>query len=117
MKKFEELHCWQEARKLVKDIYKMTAQEDYKRDYGLKDQIQRSAVSTMANIAEGYHSFSTQDRIRFFGYATRSCSEVLSHLYISKDIGYVDAETFDYLYEQINKTDKLTRAFIRYLRN
>lgn len=51
--KFEDLIAWQEARKLVGMIYKITSDGLFSKDFGLKDQIQRAAVSSMTNIAEG----------------------------------------------------------------
>jgi len=51
IKRFEDLECWREARKLVKMIYGFTKKSDFKRDYELVGQIRRSAVSSMANIS------------------------------------------------------------------
>jgi four helix bundle protein len=51
---FEELEIWQEARRLTKEIYRLTAGAKFSRDFSLRVQIQRAAVSVMSNIAEGF---------------------------------------------------------------
>lgn len=87
------------------------------KDFGLKDQIQRAAISVMANIAEGYHSFSKLESLKFLGYSSRSSSEVCSHLYAALDIGYLTKNEFKELIEQAEKTGRLIRAFIKYKMN
>lgn len=54
IQRFEDIQAWQESRKLVKMIYSLTKKELFSKDYGMRDQIQRASVSTMANIAEGF---------------------------------------------------------------
>ncbi len=54
VQKFEELEVWQKARKLVKAVYCVTQEGKFVRDFGLRDQIQRAAVSVMSNLAEGF---------------------------------------------------------------
>ena len=49
----KELLVWQKARELAIDVYKITTHGNFKRDYGLIDQIRRSSVSVPSNIAEG----------------------------------------------------------------
>ena len=80
-KRFEEMHAWQSARDLVKLIYGATKQPDFSRDFTLRDQIRRAAISVMSNIAEGFGSGSGAEFIRFLGYARRSVSEMQSQLY------------------------------------
>jgi len=51
---FEDIKVWQDSREFVKSIYLLIASDNFKKDYGLKDQIQRAAVSILNNIAEGF---------------------------------------------------------------
>jgi len=51
---FEDIKVWQDSREFVQSIYLLTASDNFKKDYGLKDQIQRVAVSILNNIAEGF---------------------------------------------------------------
>ena len=107
IKKFEDILAWQEARKLVQDIYRITREGSFSKDFGLRDQIQRAAVSIMANIAEGFDCESHIEFARFLGIARRSAVEVQSLLYIAKDIGYIDESVFKAENEQAEKTKAL----------
>ncbi len=76
--RFEDIEGWQEARKLVKMIYQLTEKGAFAKDFGLRDQIQRAAVSAMTNIAEGFDCESKVEFARFLGIARRSAVEVQS---------------------------------------
>ena len=80
---FENLFVWQEARELVKLIYRIM---EVCRDWGFKDQIQRTAVSIMNNIAEGADSGSDSKYANFLNIAHGSCSEVRSMAYLCEDL-------------------------------
>ena len=88
--RFEDIQAWQEARKLVKMIYKLTEVGKFAKDYGLRDQIQRASVSAMTNIAEGFDCESKAEFARFLGIARRSAVEVQSLLYTAFDIEYIN---------------------------
>ena len=98
--KFEDLIAWQEARKLVSMIYKLTSDGLFAKDFGLKDQIQRAAVSSMTNIAEGFDNESTAEFARFLGMARRSAVEVQSLLYVALDANYISDGVFKAHYDQ-----------------
>lgn len=115
IKDFEELDCWKEARTLVKMVYQATDLKPFSKDFGLKDQIQRAAVSVMANVAEGFDTVSNGEFVRFLGYSSRSCAEVRSHLYAALDVGYVDKPVFEEITEQTKKCSAHIKGFIRYL--
>ena len=116
IERFEDIEAWKAARKLTEEIYALTTQPRFAKDFGLRDQIQRAAVSVMANIAEGFDGRSTQEFIRFLGYAFRSATEVQSHLYVALDQAYLVKDEFDDLYQRAVETKKLINGFIRYLR-
>jgi len=105
--KFEDLIAWQEARKLVSMVYKITSDGLFSKDFGLKDQIQRAAVSSMTNIAEGFDNESTVEFARFLGMARRSSVEVQSLLYAALDINYIKDDIFKVHYEQARKTQAI----------
>ena len=105
--KFEDLIAWQEARKLVSMIYKITSDGLFSKDFGLKDQIQRAAVSAMTNIAEGFDNESTMEFARFLGMARRSSVEVQSLLYAALDAHYINEDIFKAHYEQARKTQAI----------
>jgi four helix bundle protein len=105
--KFEDLIAWQEARILVKMVYKITSDGSFAKDFGMRDQIQRASVSVMANIAEGFDCESTAEFARFLGIARRSAVEVQSLLYAALDVEHVNQDVFKHHYEQAQKCKAL----------
>lgn len=114
--RFEDLDCWKKARELVREIYIATSRADFSLDFGLKDQIRRSSVSVVSNIAEGFEVFSDVEFIRFLSYSSRSASEVQSQLYVALDVGYLSHKEFDKLYDMAELSRRLCKGLIKYLR-
>src|ERR1041385_3549537 len=114
---FEELHVWQSARALVKDVYKATKQRPFARDRGLSSQIQRAATSTMSNIAEGFERGSRKEFIQFLNVAKGSNGEVRSQLYVALDKEYLDQKTFEGLLESALALSRRIAKFISYLQS
>lgn len=114
-KRFEEMHSWQSARELVSLIYNVTKQPDFNRDFALRDQIRRAAISSMSNIAEGFGTGTDADFVRFLSYARRSVSETQSQLYAALDQDYISSQTFDEIYSKANLTERQINALIGYL--
>ena len=104
--RFEELIAWQKARVLAAAIYRLTSQEGFSRDFGLKDQIQRAAVSVMSNIAEGFERGSSAEFHQFLVIAKASCAELRAQLYVALDVGYIDQRQFD---ESLQQADEVAR--------
>lgn len=94
IERFEDLIAWRKARELTKLIYKVTRGGLFAKDYGLSGQIQRAAVSIMANIAEGFERNRRGEFHQFLSIAKASCSELRSHLYVAFDIGFLMPEEF-----------------------
>lgn len=97
IERFEDLIAWQKARVLTREIYLLTRQAIFARDFGLRDQIQRSSVSTMANIAEGFERDRPNEFHQFLSTAKASCAETRSHLYVALDVGYIELPEFERL--------------------
>jgi len=116
IERFEELDSWKVARELTKQIYVITKKEKFSKDFGLRDQIQRAAVSIMANIAEGFDSRSDKSFINFLNYAYRSATEVQSLLYVASDQKYISDAEFDSIYSEIKKIHGLIGGLIKYLK-
>jgi four helix bundle protein len=114
--RFEELDCWQEARKLVNLVYAVTKEHEFRKNLRLSGQIQAASTSIMANIAEGFIRRSNREFTQFLFIATSSAAEVQSHLYIALDQGYIDQKQFDTIYDQANKTAMIISGLIKYLR-
>lgn len=104
---FEGLIAWQKARALTKEIYKITVQGELAKDWGLRDQIRRSAVSIMSNIAEGHERASPAEFCRFLLIAKGSCGELRSQLYVAMDTGYLSQEVFRVLHAQAEEVGRI----------
>ena len=98
--KFEELIAWQKARKLTAKIYEVTNEGSFAKDYGLKDQVRRAAVSSMSNMAEGFERGSLAEFNRFLSISKGSCAELRTQLYIAFDVGYLEKQAFESLMTQ-----------------
>ncbi len=99
--------AWQKARGLVFDDYRVTRSGEFSRDYGLARQSQRSAVSIMANIAEGFDRGNRAEFHQFLSIAKASCAELRSHLYVAIDVGYLHPEEFDNLFRQAEEVGRI----------
>ncbi len=85
IEKFEDIQSWKISREITKDIYRITKNDRFSRDFGLRDQICRSAVSIMSNIAEGFERDGNKEFINFLSIAKASSGEVRSQLYVALD--------------------------------
>lgn len=115
--KFEDSKSWQKARELTRGVYAASREGAFARDFGLRDQIRRAAVSVMSNIAEGFERDGDQEFIQFLSIAKGSCGEVRSHLYVALDEGYVDKRQYGVLMRLAEETSRMLAGFMDYLRN
>jgi len=115
IKRFEDLDCWLDARKFVRLIYKLTKKIMFKKDFELVGQLRRSAISSMANIAEGFHRNSNKDFMKFLDYARTSVAESVSHCYVALDQNYIDEKEMDEVNQQADVLWKKINNFIAYL--
>jgi four helix bundle protein len=95
IEKFEDLIAWQKARDLTKEIYQISRIEPINKDVGLKTQMQRAAVSIMANLAEGFERGRRTEFHQFIAIAKSSCAELRSHLYVALDAEYLESQQFN----------------------
>lgn len=108
--RFEELIAWQKARVLTKEIYRITRQGAFAKDYGLTNQIQRAAVSIMSNIAEGFERNKRGEFHQFLSIAKSSCAEVRSQLYVAFDCEYINEKDFERLMAQADEVARILGA-------
>jgi len=117
IRKFEDLECWQEARKLVNMVYDAIASSPaFQKDIRLRDQCKGAAISTMGAIPEGFARRSNKEFIQFLFISISSAAELQSHFYVALDRKYISQETFDRIYQQAEKVGKMDSNLISYLR-
>ena len=114
--RFEELKVWQAARDVANAVYKSSSNGAFARDYALRDQIRRAAVSIPSNIAEGFSRHSNKEFIQFLFISKGSAAEVQSQLYTALDQDYISQGEFDKIYGQTEVVAKQISRFITYLK-
>jgi len=107
IERFEDLIAWQKARVLTSEIYKVTQDGRFARDFGLTGQIQRASVSIMSNIAEGFERGSKKEFHYFLSVAKGSCAEVRSQLYVALDVNYLESDQFTRLLQQAEEVARI----------
>ena len=112
---FEMSEAWKSARVLTNEVYSLCRREPLCRDFGLRDQLQRAAVSVMNNIAEGWESLHSGEKRQAYNVARRSCGEVRSMTYVLLDNRYISAMEQESLQAQCIQTGKLISGLIRSL--
>lgn len=113
--RFEEIQAWQKARELVKKVYLISNSKMFGKDFGLRDQIRRTAVSIMLNIAEGFARKTDREFIQFLIIAHSSAGEVQAALYVALDQEYVTGKQFEALYSMADETSRMIMGFRNYL--
>lgn len=111
--KIEDLMIWQEARVLVKSIFILTSKDKFSKEFSLKDQIKRSSISVMSNIAEGHGRGGNKEFVQFLYIANGSLSEVKSQLYISFDFNLLNEEELNKFLGDTLKLENMIKALIR----
>lgn len=113
MGNFLKLNVWQKAKDLAVYIYKFSNSGKLANDFGLRDQIRRSSVSIAANIAEGDQLQSNLQAIRHFYISRGSAAELLTHLIIANEIGYIEAQEYNKLAEKLNEISGMLTNLIK----
>jgi four helix bundle protein len=116
VQRLEDLIAWQESKAFSVAIYKLTSVEQWSKDYSLRDQIRRAAVSIPSNIAEGYGRGGNKEFIQFLSIAKGSLYELKTQLIIGKEIGYTFTIEFAEISNQIDKVAKIITGLLSYLK-
>jgi four helix bundle protein len=113
---FEDIKGWQRARELTREVYRKSKIGPLSRDYGLRDQMRRAAVSVMSNIAEGFERGGTSEFVHFLSIAKGSLGELEAQLYVARDQNYIDDKEFASLKVLAKSTKLIIGGLIGYLR-
>ena len=113
MGKFRDLKVWQRSKDLAVYLYKLTKKGQFAKDFGLRDQLRRAAVSIPSNIAEGDELGSNKQAIRHFYIAKGSSAEVLTQTIISLEIGYLDQKDFEHIEKECKTISGMLMRLIK----
>jgi len=116
VRNFEDLAVYQKARALANEVYRLTREETFSRDFGLVDQIRRAAVSVISNIAEEYERGGNAELVQFLYIAKGSCGEVRAQLMIACDQHYRDGPTHARLNDESRRIGAMLANLITYVR-
>lgn len=114
---FEKLNVWNRSRELVKNIYKLSRKFPKEELFGFTSQIRRATTSIPSNLAEGSGRITGKEKARFSKIAFSSLMEVLNHLILAKDLGFITENEVNNLRPLIaeigNKINKLRESQLR----
>jgi len=110
---FTDLTVWQKAHQLVLAIYGITNKFPLYEKLGLASQMQRAAVSITSNIAEGFARRSKKEKLQFYYIALSSLSELRNQILISKDLDYINIQTFNLLDNQLIEVRKILSGLVK----
>ena len=107
---FENLEVWKSGCRVAVRIYEILKTC---KDYGLKDQMTRAAVSVPSNIAEGAERDSKLEFIRFLHIAKGSAAELRTQVYIARQIGAIDEDIQKELVEELKTLSAMLHGLIK----
>jgi four helix bundle protein len=107
---FEDLEVWKRGCALSIKIYRLFT---HCRDYGFRDQICRAGVSVPANIAEGYERNSSREFIRFLNISKGSAGELRTHIYLARELGYLDEQHSKELIDESRELSAMLSGLIK----
>lgn len=116
IRRFEDLEAWKISREITKEIYRISKNDLFARDFGLRDQIRRASVSIMSNIAEGFERDGDKEFINFLSIAKGSSGEVRAQLYVALDQNYISQDEFNTLHNKVTENSRVIAGLIKYLK-
>jgi len=116
MKSYRELQIWQKAREITKNTYAVTRLFPAQEQYALASQMNRSAVSIISNIAEGWARSSTKDFLKFLYITRGSIAELETQFILANDLKYINDETLSTMEQQLTELNKMLASLITKLK-
>jgi four helix bundle protein len=116
IRRIEDLEAWKMAREVTREIYRFARAGDFARDFGLRDQICRSSVSIMSNIAEGFERDGDKEFVNFLSITKASAGETRSLLYVALDQEYITQDQFDSAHGKVLENSRIISGLSSYLR-
>ena len=116
IERFEDLRVWQASREMVNEVYRLSNQKSFSKDFALVNQIRRSAISVMSNIAEGFESASDKKFANYANIAKSSAGECRSQVYIASDQNYISSSEKENLILRLSSISKQLSKLESYLR-
>ena len=116
IERFEDLEAWKRARSFAKLIHEVSNDGDFGRDFALRGQIRKAAISIVSNIAEGFERDGDKEFLQYLFVAKGSCGEVRAQLYLALDYQYLTEDEFLRLKTKALELNRIISGLIKYLR-
>jgi four helix bundle protein len=116
IKRFEDIDCWKKARELTKSIYSVSLGVRFSKDFAPRDQLRRSSISILSNIAEGFERDGNKEFVQFLSIAKGSCGEARAQLYVALDQEYISDVQFRSISEMAVEISRMLSGLIKYLK-
>ena len=113
---FEDLESWKLAREISRLVYSFSSNGSFAKDFALTNQIRRSSISIVSNIAEGFERNGDKEFVQFLTIAKGSCGELRAQLYIALDQNYIDNRLFSEIEGKLKETSRMIAGLIKYLK-
>jgi four helix bundle protein len=110
---YKDLHVWQKAMELAKQIYLLTSRFPSEEKFGLVSQLRRAAVSVPSNIAEGQARNTTGEYVQFLSHAEGSAAELDTQLRLSIELGYCVSADVEVAFRLVTDVQKMPKR-LRY---
>jgi len=114
--KIEDLLVWQKSRVLVKLVFTFTSKESFSKEFFLKDQIKRSAISIMSNISEGFGRGGNKEFVQFLYIANGSLNELKAQLYIALDFNLITETILKEAFELLTSIELMIKSLAKKLK-
>lgn len=115
-KNYEDLKCWHRAKDLAVDTYRLSMNGNLNQDFGLRDQLRKSAISVMSNIAEGKERGDPSEFVRFLNVAKASAAELRTQFIIAREVGYLAEGDFLDFEDKIIRISAMLGTLIKSIR-
>ncbi|MBK9164892.1 MAG: four helix bundle protein [Acidobacteria bacterium] len=117
IERFEDLEVWKLAFEIANDVYDLSSREPFSRDFALRDQMRRCAISVFSNIAEGFERDGNKEFINFLAIAKGSCGELRAQILFANRRGYITEQEIVGLLDRLRQASNQISGFQKYLRN
>ena len=114
IEKFQDLEAWKMVRKITEEIYDISKQDKFSRDFALVNQIRRASISILSNIAEGFERNGDKEFLQFLSIAKASNAEAYAQLYVALDQQYIDNTKFKEIAEDLEETGHIIGGLMKY---
>ncbi|MBN8701530.1 MAG: four helix bundle protein [Bacteroidetes bacterium] len=115
--RFEDLIAWQKAKKLALGVYTLTNVGIFSKDFGLRDQVRRSSISVVSNIAEGFERKGNREFLQFLYISLGSLGELKTQIEIAFELNYFSENEYKNILPQITEVRKIINGLISSLKD